>query len=488
MKVVIIGTDFIYDSDGTIKPVEINTNIGVTLNKIEDNTNIFDSTDIKNFITSNGFTKITYLGDNIFVKKFLQTVSDELNIDFEEIVVVSSLVTIPFIEDSTDNLIIRTAYDSSALLDEEYCKNKVNFLNLIKDTEFGSQFAYMNTSGELVSTITNIKDNGIHPNFILKAKYPGYDKNLYPKLFKVSNQQQLDTILENVDTDHFLMEFHINESKFYQNSVTKLRKISLLYPPTLESIHIGSYTDLSVQRIADNNQYDSQTFELDSDLRYAYVTKDIGAIDLPKLMDDDFVVLADGTLKSGLDLQIGDILKTIVIPNFEEATIEDDDIKNYNINLDTFTNGVIYTENAVTKKNRVDAFVRICDINFTDGTDWSDTINSKYLVLNEGLVKFKPISKFEEGDVVLLVNTSDEENVVIEQKVVSSVMETTQKFSGWTITVANTHLFLTKTSGTIADSPSFAAIEHNNCSVECGKNQCMAPNGFSMYAMGPQWS
>jgi hypothetical protein len=482
MKVVIIGTDFIYDSDGTIKPVEINTNIGVTLNRIEDNADIFDSTDIKNFITSNGFTKVTYLGDNIFVKGFLQTVSEELNINFEEIVVVSNLVTIPFVEDSTDNLIVRTAYDSTALLDEEYCKNKVNFLNLIKDTEFGSQFAYMNTSGELVSTITNIKDNGIHPNFILKAKYPGYDKAIYPKLFKVSNQQQLDTILENVDTDHFLMEFHINESKFYQNSVTKLRKISLLYPPTLESIHIGSYTDLSVQRIADNNQYDSQTFELDSDLRYAYVTKDIGAIDLPKLMDDDYVVLADGTLKSGLDLQVGDIVKTVVIPNFQEATIEDDDIKNYNINLDTFTTGVEYTANAVTKKSRVDAFVRICDINFTDGTDWSDTINSKYLVLNEGLVKFKPISKFEAGDVVLLVNTSDEENVVIEQKVVSSITETTQKFSGWTITVANTHLFLTKTSGTIADSPSFAAIEHNNCQVECGKGQCMEPSGFSMAA------
>jgi hypothetical protein len=182
----------------------------------------------------------------------------------------------------------------------------------------------MKTSGELISNITNIKDNGIHPNFILKAKYPNYDKNIYPKLFKVSNQQQLDTVLESVDTDHFLMEFHINESKFYQNSVTKLIKISLWYPPTLESIHIGSYTDLSVRRVDDNNQYDLETFELvDSDLRYAYITKDVGTLDLPKLLDDDYVVLADGTLKSGLDLQIdvddvfrvADDYDTIIIPH-----------------------------------------------------------------------------------------------------------------------------------------------------------------------------
>jgi hypothetical protein len=484
MKAVIIGTDFVYDSTGNIKPVEINTNIGFTINKVEDNDDIFDSTDIKNFITSNGFTKVTYLGDNGYVKKFLQTVSNELNINFEEIVVAASSITIPFVEDSIDNLIIRTAYDCTAIVDEEYCKNKVNFLKLIKDTEFGSEFAYMNTSGELISNITNIKDNGIHPNFILKAKYPNYDKNIYPKLFKVSNQQQLDTVLESVDTDHFLMEFHINESKFYQNSVTKLRKISLWYPPTLESIHIGSYTDLSVRRVDDNNQYDLETFELvDSDLRYAYITKDVGTLDLPKLLDDDYVVLADGTLKSGLDLQIGDVLKTIVIPEFEEATIEYGTIQNYNINLDTFISGVRYTTNEVTNKKRIDAYIAMCDINFTDDTNWSDTINSKYLVLNEGLVKFKVISELLEGDVVLLVNTSDEENVVIEQKVVSSVTKvTSQKFSGWTITVAVTHLFLTKTSGTITDSPSFAAIEHNDCTAICDKNQCMDPGGNAMYA------
>ena len=484
MKTVIIGTDFVYDSVGNIKPIEINTNIGISLNKIEDNSTIFDSTDIKNFVITKGFTKITYLGDNLYVKNFLQSVSSELGINFEEVIVSSNLVTVPFLDDSEENLIIRTAYDSTAIVDEEYCKDKVNFLNLIKDTEFGSQFAYMDENNQLVSNITEIKDNGIHPNFILKAKHPSYNRNDYPKLFKVSNQQQLDVILQNVDNEHFLMEFYINESKFHESNVTKLRKISLLYPPTLESIHIGSYTDLSVQKTSNDMEYDTQTFELEIGAKNAYITKDIGAIDLPKLLDDDYVVMGDGSLKTGLDLQIGDVVKTIIIPNFQEANIDDDDIKNFNIDFNTFVSGVTYNTNTVTKKNRVDAFVRIVSINFEDGTNWSDTINSKYLVLNEGLVKFKRIGELVIGDSVLLVNTTDEDNVTIEQKVVNSISETTEKFSGWKITVQETHLFLTKTSGTIENSPSFAAIEHNTCYVECGKNQCMGMNGFFMYLMG----
>jgi hypothetical protein len=473
MKTVIIGTDFVYDSTGNIKPVEINTNVGLSVNKIEnEDSEIFDSSDLISFINTNQFSRITYIGSNYRIKTFLQSVCNGLTIPFYEMMVSNESITVPFVEDSDDHLIIRTAYDTTAVLDEEYCKDKVNFLNLIKDTEFGSEFAYMNEDGIVVNNITQIKDNGNHPNFILKAKHPNYDKKVYPKLFKVTTQEELNVVLQNVNQNYFLMEFHINESKFYQNSVTKIRKLSLLYPPTLQSIHIGAYTDLTLESVSETISYDSETFELESDSRYMYITKDIGQIDLPKLLDDDFVVLADGSLKSGFDLQIGDVVKTINIPNISGIEIDADETESYNINYDTFINGVTYNTNTVTNKRRIDAFVRMCLIEFTDGSDWSDTINSRYLVLNEGIVKFKRLDNLVQGDVVLLVNTSDTNTVVIEQKEVVNTTPIAEKFSGWIMTVERTHLFLTKTGGSIEGSPSFAAIEHNSCNVECGKGQC----------------
>jgi len=483
MKTVIVGADFVYDSSNVLRPIEINTNTGWTVNKVEsEDSEIFDSTDIKNFIASNGFTKIIYVGGNQNIKRFLNEVSQEVSISFEEVHVSGQSISIPYIEDSEDTLIIRTAYDSTAVFDETYCKDKINFLNLIKNTEFSSQFAYMNTDGELVSTITTIKDNGIHPNFILKAKHPNYDKQVYPKLFKVTTQEELDVVLQNVDADYFLMEYHINENKLSVNNITKIRKISMLYPPTLESIHIGAYTDLSLEQISDNVSYDTDTFELAEDSnRYIYITNDIGQIQMPKLMDDDYVVLADGTLKSGLDLQVGDVVKTINIPNANDVEMEEDDVKNYNIDYTTFADGVTYNSNVVTNKTRVDAYVKMSTIEFEDGTNWSDSSNSRYLILNDGLIKFKRLDSLVAGDVVLLVNTSNESNVSIEQKVVTSSNIVSEKFSGWVITVERTHLFLTKTNNSITNSTSFAAIEHNNtpCYVICNKGECC--NGWSMY-------
>jgi hypothetical protein len=478
MKTVIIGTDFVYDSNGDIKPIEINTNVGFSINKIE-NSEIFDSSELVSFINSNAFTKVTYIGSNYKIKTFIESVCVDLSLPFYEMLVNNTAITIPFIEDSEDHLIIRTAYDTTAILDEEYCSDKVNFLNLIKNTEFASQFAYMDQNGTIVSNITQINDNGIHPNFILKAKHPSYDKKVYPKLYKVSNQSELDVVLENVNNDYFLMEFHINEAKFYENSVTKLRKLSLVYPPTLQSIHIGSYTDLTLESTNETIQYDTQTFELETESRYIYITKDMGTIDLPKLLDDDFVVLADGSLKSGLDLQVGDVVKTINIPNINGIEIDIDETESYNINYDTFISDVTYNTNRVTNKKRIDAFVRMCVIDFSDGTDWSDTINSRYLVVNDDTVKFKRLDSLVAGDIVLLINTSDMNEVVIEQKEVMNVTPTTSKFSGWVISVERTHLFLTKTAGSIEGSPSFAAIEHNSCNVECAKGQC-CPTPWTM--------
>jgi hypothetical protein len=480
MKTVIIGSDFVYDSSGVIKPVEMNTNIAYSVNKVETEEEVFDSTDLKLFINTNGFTKITYIGQNHQIKTFLKDICQEIEIEFVEIFVGSTAITVPNIEDSNEHLIIRTAYDVTAILDEEYCKDKVNFLNLIKDTAFGSQFAYMDETNQLVNNITEIKDNGTHPNFILKAKHPSYDKNVYPKLYKVSNQEELDVVLQNVDNNHFLMEFHINSGKLVDGNVTKVRKISLLHPPILESIHIGTYTDLTLERLPDSIEYDDQTFELSSNQRNAYITKDAGTINLPKLMDDDFVVMADDTLKSGLDLQIGDVVKTIDIPNIEGAEIEDEVSKNYNIDFNTFASGVTYNTNIVTDKKRVDAYVMMCLIEFDDNTTWSDTINSMYLVLNDGLVKFKRLDTLSAGDVILLVNTSNTDEVTVEQKTIANITAGPTKFSGWVITVERTHLFLTKTSGSIVNSPSFAAIEHNFCAVICDKNQCMHPSGWSM--------
>jgi hypothetical protein len=458
MRTVLIGSDFMYDKVGTLKPIEINTNVGFSGNKVESDVDTYDTTLLKQFVTDNNFTKISYIGGNKTISDIFLEMSTELGIEYEYVRVRPNSITIPHIEDEENLLIIRSSYDTTAVVDDTYCRDKINFLKLIQSKSYGAQFAYLNDDDTLVSNITTIPDNGIHPNFILKCRYPDYNKDVYPKLYKVSNQEELDIVLQNVDTNYFLMEYYFNEEKGYNNQITKIRSLNILYPPTLESISIGQYTDLTSQFVPTNPIYDNETFELDVIFKNAYITENVDFVQ-PKLLDTDLVEMADGSWKTALDLEVGDLVKSINIPNVDNDTLINQ-LGDYTINLSEFMSGSTYTSNTVTYKKKVDRLTNYSTITFSDDTSWSDSENSNYLVERDDMVVFSSIGNIIVGDKVILIDTTDNSIVNVILKEVTSVETTSQVFSGWVITVADKHIFLTKNDFGVSNL-SFAAIEHN---------------------------
>jgi hypothetical protein len=472
MRTVLIGTDFVYDKEGDLRPIEMNTSTGLSRNKLEgtadDVSSVFNPENLTSFISEYGFTKVILIGSEVMVSEFFSDLCSSLEVEYEFLRTYRNSITIPFVQDSETTLIIRQSYDTTALVDDTYCRDKIEFMKLIQSQSFGSEFAYKDENGTLVSNITTIEDNGTHPNFILKSRYPDYDKSLYPKLYKVSNQEELDVVLENVDETYFLMPYYFNESKIVSNKITKIRSLNILYPPTLESIAIGQYTDTSL-RFLTAATYDTNTYQLSSEFRRLYITHDI-AFTQPKLIDSDLVQLADGTFKNALDLQVGDTLKTIIIPNSDSQNINGSE-DNYHINLETFLEGATYSTNEVKRKERVEAETSIVSITFTDGSDWEDTQQSKYLVENNGEIKFLRISEFVAGDVLVLIDTTDDTQVRAITKTVATVARTVKVFEGWVIAVDTTHIFLTKTEDDNSDGLyAYATLEHNcNESWDCPK-------------------
>jgi hypothetical protein len=490
MRTVLIGSDFMYDKDGVLKPIEINTNVGFTDNHLEDINDVFDTTYLEEFVTQNGFTKIDYIGSSIAIKDAFNSMSIDLGIEFEYHKVESGAITVPFIEDSENKLIIRSSYDTTAIVDETYCRDKIEFLNLIQSESFGAQFAYLNEDNELVNNIITIPDNGNHPNFILKARYPSYDKEVYPKLYRVTTQSELDIILQNVTDEYFIMEYYYNSQHNINGKITKKRSLNILYPPTLQSISFGKYTDTTRQRLINEPVYEPTSFELDNNLRDAYITSDNNRIRKPKLLDTDLVLMADGTFKTGLELQVGDIVKTIDIPNAINVDTHNEAV-NYLIDLETFISGSTYSTNAVIGKNRIDSVVDIVEITFTDGSTWEDTENSFYLAEREDEVRFVRLSNLVEGDILLLIDTKDIIEISVQPKIVQSFSKIRKEFSGWAISVERRHLFLTVTSNSaqnlsfaaVSNDKSFAAIEHNTFCYffGCGTGGC----GKGIYCGSP---
>ena len=478
MRTVLIGSDFMYDKDGNLKPIEINTNIGWHSQKIETDTDSLDLTELSNFIVSNGFTKVVYIGSLSKFSDKLPQMATSLNVVYETISVNNKSITIPYVEDNDTTLIIRSAYDTTALVDDTYCKDKINFLNLIKNETFGSEFAYMDNSGILVNNITTIPNNGNHPNFILKAKYPEYDRNVYPKLYKVSTQEELNVILQNIDVNYFLMEFHINNDLLFENHIVLYRGLTISFPPNLETIALGGYRTMPPLNLEEDSTFDTVTFELNQDYRNRYITND-SQISQPKLLDTDKVQLADGTFKTALELEVGDVLKTIDIPNPNNVNLEEE-TADFNITWETFSTGVTYSSNVLTGKKRVSTLVSYVRLDFTDGTSWEDTANSNYLINRDNTIRFVSLQYDETepydyslklNDKVILIDTTDS-NINFVEKTVSAITKTNIVFTGWVLTVENAHLFLTQTS----DNTSFVSIEHNAACFDdvvfCSRTQC----------------
>jgi hypothetical protein len=460
MRTVLIGSDFMYDKGGNLKPIEINTAVGWDgPEKVEDDSDCLDFTDLDIIIKSNNFTIIHYIGELDVFNQKLQTYCVDNSITYEFHAVGNTAITIPYIEDNASTLIIRSAYDTTALVDDQYCRDKVNFLNLIKDSSFGSQFAYLDdVTNTLVSNITTINDNGEHPNFLLKARYPGYDKSLYPKFFKVTTQSELDYVISNnVTTDYFLMEYLHNSNYAWEGHLVVIRSLNLVMPPNLESIQLGQYTKLNQNTLLENVVYDPTTFEVDQQFKSSYTTVAPPNWS-PKLLDTDMVEMSDGTFKTGLDLQIGDIVKTIEIPNENGSNIDDYISSYFGLTYDALMSTAVYSSNTVINKQKVSSLTFINTLTFEDGSTWEDTMGSMYLLDRNGTVKFIRMFDILAGDVVLLLDTTDA-NIKFVGKTVVSNNQYKRIFSGWFITVDKAKLFLTKTSST--NNESYVSVEHN---------------------------
>lgn len=475
MRTLLLGTDFMYNANGDLVPIEINTNVNMnSYNVVEERKDIINFTAFRSLIEQNNFTKLTYIGNMTDFHRGFQSLAEEYGMTYDFYAISGLGRHIPDLEDTPDHLIVRSSYDLTAIVDEEYCKIKTNFLELIQNTSFGQQFAYKDDYGNLISNITTIRNNGDNPNFILKSIFPEYDRQIYPKFYKVSNQGELDIILQNVNAGYFLMEFHYNSNKLYQNNMKMIRSYNLLIPPNLSSISLGQYTMLSTLAIDGQSTYNTETFELDAIHRNKYIAKD-DYVNAPKLQDTDQVEMSDGTFKSAIDLQVGDLVKSVAIPNPHGVDVSNP-LADFGITFAEFQSGATYTSNLIIDKRRIDKLVQYIKITFTDGTTWEDTINSSYLSLRNDDVRFLYLNSgygengLQKTDQLILVQSADS-SIVPVLKTMESYEITKVIFSGWEITIDVNHNFLTKTSESTA---SYVAIEHNPaCSSPCGQSICV---------------
>ena len=72
MRTLLLGTDFMYNNNGDLVPIEINTNIGGTEAMIEDQNLVYDISGIGQLIQNNSINKVYYIGSHYQFEQKLQ--------------------------------------------------------------------------------------------------------------------------------------------------------------------------------------------------------------------------------------------------------------------------------------------------------------------------------------------------------------------------------------------------------------------------------
>lgn len=286
MKATIIAVDFIKDTDGSFKALEMNTGVGFHPLTASMYTDI---TPITNFVSNNNITEVNYIGNTglgnlatspltlrdleggdyainaSFGLRALGIVNNHFSSSADHTFTMHGTqvgaTSVPYIEDSDQKLIIRNTFDGTALVDTQYATTAGGFLDLVHNYCTGSEGVdvpktfiapYGEDGTEIYSNLldsqpqfdtidsSNLRDNGDGiPNYIVKLNSSTVDSDYqnYPKVYKISTSEELDNLKKSLSAEFVLQEYIYNPDDLQEGKAKTYRIISAIAGANLDSLH-----------------------------------------------------------------------------------------------------------------------------------------------------------------------------------------------------------------------------------------------------------
>jgi hypothetical protein len=476
MRAVIIGTDFMKDTDGTFKALETNTNIQLdtqwSLN--------FDSASFENFVLSNNFTEVVlisnennisfgadytindeiielqnitnnYVNDgipftrfNFSFNQYLESFLSGSDVQLTTISTDITSTTIPFVEDSADKLIIRLSFDTTALIDDNYTRDNWGFLKLMYDADNNSiPKCYIDDVEFGIDNIGEVlRDNGNHPNYCIKKRVTPADNAIYPILLKVSTVEELNALKSNLEVDEYIQEYIFNTDDLFEGRLNTYRSIDVLYGSNLDIIHlqvVEKTKNLPVLASADfddNNQV--QPWDRMRYLQKFHTTSNQIAIKL-SATENTKVILPDDTIELAPNLQIGDEVKSILFPALPDET-QLGEIENWSSSFDLTMADYQISSSFLENKSTTDYYGVLVTFETDTNSTFSDVCHAQIMIKDGDNVKFETYSNLTNGNEIIIFDTTTNE---LTTTTITNVNFRFDKFTAYTLDFEEFDLFLT---------------------------------------------
>jgi hypothetical protein len=409
MKSVLLGVDYL-NLDGQMKFLEMNTDVYIP----NISYNSFDFEALETFLVTNTFSKfrviykVEYTASEFIGR--LNSICDLNNIEFEGIPVAVDSITIPFFEDLETEFTLRISYDITAMIDDVYCRDKKELLSLIfggNETDLIPK-TYFQKDGTSFDTVSNLVDNGIHPNLIIKKSLPDFEKNNFPQFHKISTEEELTNIKSNVSADLITQEFQYNPNNLWNGKIRDhIRYWLILCSDATTTIDFGGY--ISSNALPLDSQYISYSGSmLNDESRILYFSNPSRTgVGIPSLYETVKILDGEEVSVSIDQIEIGDTVKAIALPGLSDTS-------NTQGAMDwVYTgshNDITYTSASVVVKLIEEVDEWFIKVNYNvDGQSNSMLVNLVELVLtsdsNGNNLTFKATSELTSNDYIVVSNS-----------------------------------------------------------------------------------
>ena len=474
MRGAIIGTDLIRDSNGGYRVLEVNTNTDIHASITEG----LDWDGFKNLLTTNGIEELHFIYTSgnmlketqyeVSVRDKFVIICEELGIQYFNYELPTDSIIIPNIEDSPNKLILRTAYDSTAYVDDSFTKDKVNFNKLISDKEFATKYYYNSTINPELNwdSLTDLHTSAdLVPNYIVKTRFPNTNYALYPKLYKINTTEGLTELKNSLTHTEYLEEFYTNDLNLVNGKISVIRSLDIFYGGDLSTFNMGAYRMSSTIPFTSwPTEYD-ETNQMVKGSRPLWLTKFSSKRGVEYFLDETSRVLSsDGSLIGIADIQENTTLKTINlnwIPENPSIDVNSPDYframvttGSYSDDVSTFSVGITNTVHSIGR----DSDLLMIEITTETGLKWDD-MNTSLIVIklddtDTTIMKYLNFCKV--GDAIVFYNYAT--NQLESQKIVSLIPKFVSR-KIYDLNVETVDIFLP----VVDEVNSLALIQHNAC-------------------------
>jgi hypothetical protein len=490
MKAVIIGTDLLKDSNGNLRIVETNTNIDVH-NKIVPDLNwdsfkqllIDNSINSLHLITTDGNLlptekdgRFTTNLEDISLKDKMEEIMNDLNGSFNHHKVAFNSITVPYIEDGDNTLIIRTSYDTTAVVDEEYTKDKVNFHRLIKDKPYSPNVFYSSDLDPNLN-IDQLADlhitTGDTPNYIVKTRYPGTNITVYPKFYKITSLEGLQSLKDSLAESEYMEEYHTHPDNIINEKMGVIRSLDILYGGALSCLHLGSYIMTSqIKHDEWPTEYDTSGMMTQSS-RVLWMSKTPNTLGNGYILDNDTKILnGEGGLVLPSEILENDSLKTLLLPWVPLDDTLTDGIANFivGVNSSNFADDLAEFTTSSTNVEEIKGIQKEClmiKITLENGLEYEDLPGSTMIIEEFDTLRttYALTNTFRINDSIVFY---DYINDTLTKSKITNLEVVYVNRTIFDINVEQSDVFLPVLDETLG----LAFIQHNPCYGFCGFFDC----------------